>query len=325
MFRRILVTLDGSEFGEAAIPAAVGIARSSAAKLDLVSVQDVEWSMLRGESGEAGRGRVHRYLAGVKDRVAPIVPDVSVNVCEGHVVDEVLRAADDFGADLIVMATHGRGALSRFWLGSVAHQMIRRAYRPVLLVRPRELGAESRAGSLAVERVVVPLDGSRLAEAALRPALEIAGLFRSGVTLLRVVPEQQAPTSDLIPATFDVNAQMVSESREEASAYLDRLAARLRERGVQPDLAVPVRGQTADAILEAAGDGLIVMATHARTGLNRAFLGSVADSVVRSATGPVLVVPPEAEHAGGWGRHAREVPELRGVQGPRRGIPHIRR
>lgn len=297
MVRRILVTLDGSEFAEAALPAAAGIARKCVGQLRLLSVQDSGWALVNGEWRDAGRGEARRYLQRTAELVGPTGPDLSTRVREGYVADEILLEADEFGADLIVMATHGRGPLSRFWLGSVANQVVRRAHRPVLLVRPRAPGAPRRAGALAVRRVVVPLDGSNLAEAALTPAMELADRFGSPMTLLRIVQEHAAPMSALIPETFDLNARMVGESGVEASADLQRLAGWMREWGIEPVLDVRVRAEMAPAIVEAAAGDLIVMATHARTGLNRAFLGSVTDEVIRSATGPVLVIPPEPKRA----------------------------
>lgn len=99
--------------------------------------------------------------------------------------------------------------------------------------------------------------------------------------------------TELLPQTHEVNEQMLGESRVGASAYLDSVARWMAEWGSVPEIQIAVDDQVAHAILGAAGEDLIVMATHARTGINRAFLGSVADAVVRSAPGPVLVIPPE--------------------------------
>lgn len=293
MFRRILVTLDGSEFAEAALPTAVGLARKCGADLRLLTVHDSGWAVVNGEWGDAARSRARRYVESMRDRVEETWSDVTVSVREGFVVDEVLAEADEFRADLLVMATHGRGPLSRFWLGSVADRCLRRAHRPLLLIHPREPGAQAAVGALDVRRVVVPLDGSDLSETALDPAMELADLFGTPVALVRVLQEHAMFETELLPQTHEVNEQMLGESRVGASAYLDSVARWMAEWGSVPEIQIAVDDQVAHAILGAAGEDLIVMATHARTGINRAFLGSVADAVVRSAPGPVLVIPPE--------------------------------
>jgi nucleotide-binding universal stress UspA family protein len=288
MFRRILVTLDGTAFSEAALPAAVGFARKCAAQLRILSVDD--------------SGSAKAYLERTRERLEPIHPDVTISVREGFVPDEILREARDFESDLIVMATHGREAFSRLWLGSVADECVRRAAQPLLLVRPRELGIPPLNGALAVRRVVVPLDGSELAERALPTGMAIADLFGSPIALVRVVQEHAMFESDRLPESHRTNVQMLEDARVGAAAYLRRIADWVCE-GRATTIDVRVDDYAARGVLEGAAGDLIVMATHARTGLNRALRGSVADAVVRSATGPVLVMPPEPGLIGTADRH----------------------
>ena len=294
MFRRILVTLDGSEFAEAALPAAAGLARKTGAQLRLLTVHDSGWALVDGEWSDAARIRARRYLESMRELVEPIGHDVSTCVRDGFAVEEILAEADTFDADLIVMATHGRGPMSRFWLGSVADQCVRRGHRPLLLVRPRAAG-EAPSAPLTVGRVVVPLDGSELSERALGRAMEVARLFDSPMTLLRVLPDQSALASEIFPPeAANLAVEWAAEAKEEAARYLSEVSAWLVEWGIQPSARVEDDGEAVpEAIVHEAHGDLVVMATHARTGLGRAFLGSVADAVVRSATGPVLVIPPE--------------------------------
>ena len=150
MFARILVPLDGSAFSEAALPYAIGLARKTRGQVRLLSVHDEGWSLVDGEWGGALRARA-RYLDEQRDRAGHFVSDVTTAGREGAVAEQILSEADDFGADLIVMATHGRGPVGRFWLGSVAHRCVRTAHRCLLLVRPsattrpRPVGSKSRA------------------------------------------------------------------------------------------------------------------------------------------------------------------------------------
>ena len=199
--------------------------------------------------------------------------------------DSILERARTGKADLIVMTTHGRGPLSRFGLGSVADELIRRAPMPVLLVRPSEK-APGIIPEPVLDNILIPLDGSALAEQVLEPALELARLMEARCSLLRVVESRSSP-GDGTPGGPPEKAQ--------AEAYLEHVAGRLREQGLQVRTRVVVARHAAEAILEEAeaqASNLIALATHGRGGLKRLLLGSVADKLVRGATSPVLVYRP---------------------------------
>jgi nucleotide-binding universal stress UspA family protein len=145
--------------------------------------------------------------------------------------------------------------------------------------------------------ILVPLDGSPFAEQALPAAVSIATALRTKLTLLRAWdPSSYRFGSELTPPYLDAEAH----DRLVAGEYLDAMAARLRSTdGISVDVAV-VPGRAADAIREravAAGADLIVMTTHGLTGWSRAWLGSVADGVVRAVVSPVLLCRPvDAPH-----------------------------
>jgi nucleotide-binding universal stress UspA family protein len=180
------------------------------------------------------------------------------------------------------MATHGRGPLSRFWLGSVADELIRRTPVLVLLVRPGEK-VPGMIPEVVLGNILIPLDGSALAEQVLEPALELARLMEARCTLLRVVESCSSPAdrgSDGPP------------ERAPAETYLNRVAGRLREKGLRIRTRVVVARHAAEAILEEAeaqASNLIALATHGRGGFKRMLLGSVADKVLRGASTLVLV------------------------------------
>ena len=107
------------------------------------------------------------YLDGIVKRLASVSPvPVTSALVEGPVIAEMLNGhVVTTKADLIVMTTHGRGPLSRFWLGSVADELVRRATTPILVVRPQEKPAIFQAEAV-IRHILVPLDGSALAEQA---------------------------------------------------------------------------------------------------------------------------------------------------------------
>ncbi len=144
------------------------------------------------------------------------------------------------------------------------------------------------------KRILVPLDGSAFAEAALQPALAMAKCMGSEIELLRVAihPSNYVYVSD--PATL---AQLYDSDRAHCEDYLKAVVARFSDAGVKMTYAV-LDGVVADSIVDYAEDtdaDLIVMSTHGRTGMERWLLGSVAERVVRGAKMPVLLIRPQRQ------------------------------
>jgi nucleotide-binding universal stress UspA family protein len=311
MYRTLLVPLDGSSFAEHALPLALALARRSRAGIHLVSVSTplaaayLEGVYVGTDDLEAEVTRRRRaYLEGVMEKLRKRI-DVPITgeVLYGEVAASLCNLAGSSRYDLVVMATHGRSPFGRFWMGSVADEMIRRATLPLLLVRPEEkevkLDEEPDLG-----RVVVPLDGSEMAEQILEPAVALAGLMPGAeIDLVRaigpVLPIDASP--ELLEAggeTEHILREVESLQRQisrEAEEYLAAVARRLEARGLKVRTHVVVEDRPEEAILHEAEDdhaGLIAMETHGRGGLSRLFHGSVADKVVRAAHVPILVHRP---------------------------------
>jgi nucleotide-binding universal stress UspA family protein len=147
----------------------------------------------------------------------------------------------------------------------------------------------------------VPLDGSPLAEEILGPAREVGGLFGAEYRLLRLVEHAMPPAIPLgTPGSFGQVAAYSAEEMQQvqqnmvqdATAYLEKVTARLRAEGLRVQSEVTVEDKPARAILEHAGIDLIAMETHGRRGLARFFRGSVADKVLRGSHVPLLVHRP---------------------------------
>src|SRR4051794_18948678 len=195
MYRSILVPLDGTRFAEHALPAALSLARRTAARLLLVSVstplaeayvEGLYFNTLELEQEVTARHRT--YLDGMAGRVRQRAGvEVVARVLHGEVAPTLCDLIDQGEADLVVMATHGRGPLGRFWLGSVADEMIRHATAPLLLVRPAE-GEADLSAEPDLSRIVLPLDGTGLAEQILTPAVALAEVVPGAeIILLRAV------------------------------------------------------------------------------------------------------------------------------------------
>jgi nucleotide-binding universal stress UspA family protein len=140
---------------------------------------------------------------------------------------------------------------------------------------------------MKADRILVPLDGSELAEAAIPGAVETAASRSFNLMLMRAAEARTLPGTDMIDAQI--------EAVREAEAYLASVKAKLERQGVQKVEANVWYGPAASAIIEAAQlykPDLIVMSTHGRSGLGRLIFGSVAESVLRGSTVPILLIRP---------------------------------
>lgn len=297
MYDNILVPLDGSTFAESALPLALALVRRTQARLHLVTVIEPMPSFAYDNWEVDASEWAREYLDNAEARVDPHVRGrVSTILDRGDVVDRLETQAAEHDADVVVMATHGRGIFSRMWLGSVAAGFLHRTDRPVVMVRPEEddghpdLGVEP-----TVRTLLVPLDGSDLSESALEHATSFGQLFDAAYHLVRVVAYPHDVASPYVPHTTQMNQQVLREATLAAEEYLAERAERMRRRGLEVTISVTVDPQAGHGILveaDTARCDAIAMATHARTGVTRALLGSAADKVLRGTHLPVLLYRP---------------------------------
>jgi nucleotide-binding universal stress UspA family protein len=297
VYKEIMVPLDGSEFSEAALPLALALSKKTQANLHLVTVVEPLPAFAFEEWESAAKEWSEEYIENAADRVREATKaEVTSAVHSGHVVEVLLADVAAQKADLVVMATHGRGVLSRAWLGSVADGFMRQAQVPVLFVRPNEGEAPATEAAADFETILVPLDGSELSECALEHAIELGELFGSAYHLTRVVAYPLDIASPYLPATVQLNQNILVGAKEGAAEYLEDHAERMRRRGLRVTTSVAVDAQAGNGILleaDAVGCDLIAMATHGRTGVGRLVLGSSADKVLRGTHVPVLLYRPK--------------------------------
>lgn len=299
IFRSILVPLDGSPFAEQVIPLASRIAQRTGGKLRLTLVHEMPSSPLNPATAArftATRKAERAYLRGVQGKLQEGGAQMSsaVTMLTGATGPALAKFVQEMGIDLAVMATHGRGGLQRAWLGSVADYMIHNIKVPVLLLRPREVGS---AGNLALGtgQILVPLDGSPLAEEALKPAAALARALDAEITLIQVVRPVQLAENMVFPFPSSFDEEITALERRQAQDYLDDMIEGLQEEGIRASGVAVVGWSTVQCILDAARPGrvaFVVVATHGRGGLSRLALGSVADKLVRGADVPVMVCRP---------------------------------
>jgi nucleotide-binding universal stress UspA family protein len=304
MYRSFMVPLDGESFGEYALPLALGIARRGGGSVQLVHVYASPTpTVLTGAAPiddetrhMSNQERAAAYLRALASCLSERwdVP-ITTALLEGSVADTLYAHALTSRADLVVMTTHGHGPLPRIHLGSVADALVRRLPIPTLLARPHDeaLDLLESVHEHVFQHVLIPLDGSTLAEAILEPAVALGAPMDAEYTLLQVL---DLPTIGYAPALHATGAdeRILNQWRGEAQHYLDRVTERFGARGLRVR-AHTMTGSPASAILEYAREhavDVIAIATHGRSGLARVLMGSVAGAVLRGAGVPVLPFRP---------------------------------
>ncbi len=319
MYKNMLVPVDGSNLAEGAFAYARELAGRLGANVTVLHVVDpAESEALPMHQAYASHSAevIERRVADIQGRLGKTPgasePKVFAEVVVGEAADQILRYVQDKSMDLVVMSTHGRTGVRRLVLGSVADEVLRHSPVPVLLVR---------AGTPAKDRfekwtditVVVPLDGSELAESVL-PHVQALGQ-QAGNEMLNVVlvmvcePPPMPPVSGPeIP--FDWQKAMEENwatCRKYTREYLAGVENHLKQTGlrVRSEPIEQMKANVAEEIVQYAGKipfSLIVMATHGRTGVGRWAFGSVAQKVLTGSSSPILMVRPAAARMKGPGR-----------------------
>jgi nucleotide-binding universal stress UspA family protein len=321
MLKNILVPLDGSPVGEAALPYAQALAGRTNARLTLLHAASASPTLgAISERQERAAEDFERYLSDVAARLRDKSLNVHIAAPYGLAAQSIMSELGSRNVDLVVMATHDPTGARRWARGSIAETVIGHTGVPVLLIRATGAELADRFGTQR-PAMVVPLDGSELAEAALPVARDLAVALAGRLVLVGVVPHVglSAPTPRGAPASLA--EQDFQQVQNEAHAYLESMA---RQLGSEVEAAIAVRsGEPAreiDREAEERGAAAIVMATHGRTGIFRALLGSVAGQVVHSGSTPVLLVhtakSPPGDRSGppriGWGMHVGDARSARG-------------
>ncbi len=310
MIRSILVPLDGSTFGEHALPLAMTMAKRMNASLNLIHVHSLldatyaELQVFDNTLDQELRNKERDYLRTIQKQVQDrLSVPVTIRNVDGDIATVIREQADSLRASWVVMTTHARGPMGRFWLGSVTDELVRTLPISLIAVHPHD-HAPDLSKEEPIEHILVPLDGTPLAEKILEPALMLGRAMKSDYTFLPVVTPVYPMALPAEPAIFGSVAtdimerveKMHVELRREACAYLDKVAERLRAEELRVATRVIVEEQPGVAILDAAKApiDMICIETHGRGGLSRLLLGSVADKVIRGSKLPILLHRPVA-------------------------------
>jgi len=291
MYERIMIPLDGSDAAEMALPYAEEIAAKSGAELLLVSVTEPsldEKDHLYQSYLERVEGRVLSELEGwgISGK-----PTVRSHVLVGSPASEIIGYADEKDVSLIVMASRGRSRKGPWHIGNIASKVLRATDRPVLLVRT-PVHDMALSQHRLVKKILVPLDGSDVGEAALPWAVELAQQLEAGLILYQVVKHVMVLATEGAAMSSEMYEEEEKFRRAAAKAYLEDIGKSALEKGLSVSHALG-SGPPADQIIdyaEANEIDLIAMSTHGRSGISRWVFGSVTDKVLHSGNTAVLTV-----------------------------------
>jgi Universal stress protein UspA and related nucleotide-binding proteins len=217
---------------------------------------------------------------------------VSTAMEEGPIADALARYGRAHHVSLIVMSSHCRGGFARVALGGVTDSLIRNTNIPVLVVKPTPSFQNGREAQ-SFRRILVPLDGSELAEEIIPNVIQLALRNDSAVILTHVL----VPTSYPQKRIPDPSLPWWENDIEVAQTYLGELAERVRREGMPATIDITIGESVADGITRSAARlraNLIAIATRGRGGMSRMLRGSVADKVVRTSRTSLLVFHPRS-------------------------------
>ena len=284
MYQTFLVPLDGSKLAERAVPVAAQLAQATHARIVLMQAIGVHVAEARTYLGEIAIGLRGRGLH-VETIVAP-----------EPAAEAIVSFVRTRPVDMVIMSTHGRSGLGRAVFGSVAEAVLAHSHVPLLLLRAAKDVPDF--GPMVHPRILVPLDGSHFAEAALPHAAALTKALDGTLVLSEVCLEPvdmsiwNANTKQLLNDIERIHQR----ERRHAEGYLAHLQVQFEAEGLKVETCV-CRGAPGERVrqqCEQLGANLVVMATHGRSGLSRAILGSVALDVLHHGHLPMLLVHPSA-------------------------------
>lgn len=286
MSKKYLIPVDGSKLSESVIPWGRLLAATTDKQVELLRcyeppataylLPEIAAPPPVYDDNACPHTEIEEYLESQVKRFPK--GTATPTLCEGDPAMAILDRCDSGEVEWVLMASHGRGGLGRWLLGSVATKVVRGSHTPVMVVN-----AETEViGKPQLKRILVCLDGSDVSEQALEPAVELARQFEARLVLYQGV----AFTPIGHPKLDAAVAFELRNSKE----YLEKIRERYPEipmsvvtRAAGPGLGIAEQAEQCD---------LIVMASHGRSGVKRWLLGSIAESVVQSATRPVLIIYP---------------------------------
>jgi nucleotide-binding universal stress UspA family protein len=298
--RKILIPVDFSKPSVAAINYATKVATRLGAEVNLIHVFEPQYPLV-GMNGmplylpdPEARIRARAHLETTAKRHEIPLRAEHIYVKEGRPFEEICRLARKTDVDLIIIPTRGNTGLKHLALGSTAERVVRHSPCPVLVLKSGStFGGNGKlsAASVSFRKIVVPIDFSDCSIKGLAYAKDVAREFGSTLVLLHSVHLQYCGRNDEYARhDFPFVLQQIERA---AQGQMRDLVKNTDWDCVKVESTIEI-GHAGQQICDRAKDrraDLIVTATHGRTGLKHALIGSTAEFIVRHAHCPVLVVP----------------------------------
>lgn len=301
MYTKILVPLDGSKLAEAILPYARALAKGLKVPVELLTAIDPEIITTFTDPAHSRyvdviEGDMKRNSIAYLKQIARSFSDPTAVTCLAEIAkpaETIIERGARHGT-LIAMSTHGRTGILRWVLGSVADKVLHATKNHLLLVRPNN--ETQTEGEARLNSIILPLDGSSLAERAMHPVLSLAKVMNLEVILLRVfvVPHTAYYGGEAYAPNMEALMAMI---KSESKVYLETKREQLLGEGLDKVSMVMRQGDPSSEIIDFAAetpDNLVAMCTHGRSGVERWVMGSVTARVVRHSGDPVLVVQAES-------------------------------
>jgi nucleotide-binding universal stress UspA family protein len=297
---KVLLPLDGSRTAEHSLVYLSALQKMGYLQARLVSVVD-DSEEPRGMTPDEADDRAENLQATYLRKIAGDIEEhagikLETKVLRGPPAERLIDEAREFAADLVVISTHGRSGTSRWRLGSVADKVIRGAERNTLVIGPKATGRETWLDTEVVppfKSILLPIDGSGIAEQAIGVARQFAQAFESTVHIVRVVPVPNPAIGYGAEGVYvpDLLDQLV----EAAKANVSDVCTHFGGTQVTAEVVVGFAASELENYVRHHDIDLVVMTSHGRGGFIRTALGSVTDRMLASGTAPVLVVRPAAQ------------------------------
>ena len=307
MYKKMLVPLDGSELAEVVFV----YAKELAGRLDIEVILLYVSRSARQDFAPMQQAYIERAAETVKRQAQEVQQRTGIQAggkpvavhgetAGGYPADEILRYTDENNVDLILMATHGRSGVKRWTMGNVAGKILRASKVPVLLIRAG-VPDETPYDQWPSRTILVPLDGSEMAESVLPHVLTLAkqrGSELMDVVLLRVcepptMPTYDAPEFSGVPLNWGKYMdEEVARSKQTAREYLAGIEKQFKDSKINVRSEVLV-GKAGDEIVDYVNKtpfSIIVMVTHGRSGLSRLIYGSVTANLIVGSSSPILLI-----------------------------------
>jgi nucleotide-binding universal stress UspA family protein len=295
-FRRIAVCVDGSEMGDTVVRHAAVLAAAFGAPLTILRVLEtasngdttppdpLDWGIRQREA----RAYLDRLVSLARHRDI----DVRAELIQGRAAEQICSWALQHGADLTVLASHGKHGRSEWELSSTARKLVDGVPGSLLLI-PAD-GDRRDVSTVRYRRIMVPLDGSARAESALPIATRLAIAHEADLLIAHVTPAPElTKVGPLTAQDLDLEQRVIARNERVARSYLDQVRARVSEAGIAARTIISRSGDARTRLarlVRREGVDLIILSAYGRRGPRDTSCGSVAAHLLTHVAAPLLVL-----------------------------------